>query len=199
MHVKKVKIWKGGRRKVTEAKDFGTPEQQYRRIVLAGGKPVPAEFDGKGSAMRVTRWKDADEETQKFALERTSCPVDVLLLRGWLTQDEHTACVLFAGVRKLLFGKPTPPAIDLTRASGASTPDEISIPKAERAYRYACAKLMAAGGEVFKLVEELVVHEEWPENWRHWIGMPRKQTRHWEALAMMRGMEALADWAATRK
>jgi len=199
MHVKKIKIWKGGRRKSVEAKDYGTPEQQYRRILLAGGKPVPAEFDGKGSAMRVTRWKDADEETQKLALERTSCPIDVLLLRGWLTQDEHTACVLFAGVRKILFGKPTPPAIDLTRATGGGAPEEISVPKAERAYRYACAKLMSAGGEVFKLIENVVVHEQMPSNWRHWIRMPRKDTKDCQAIAMNKGMAALTAWAASRK
>ena len=199
MHVKKIKVWKGGRRKMSEAKDYGTPEQQYRRIILAGGKPVPAEFDGTGSSRRVTRWKDADEDTQNLALERTSCPVDVMLLRGWLTQEEHSACVMFAGVRKLLFGKATPPAMDPTATTGRGMPEDLDIPRADRAYRYACAKLMACGGEVFKMIEEVVVHEQWTSNWRHWIALPRGSSKHWEALTMSKGMEALANWANTRK
>lgn len=199
MHVKKIKVWKGGRRKVTEAKDFGTPEQQYRRILLAGGKPVPAEFDGTGSSKRITRWKDADEETNKLALERTSCPIDILLLRGWLTQEEHTACVLFAGVRKLLFGKAAPPAMDLGMVTGRGLPEEHDIPKAERAYRYACAKLAACGCEIFKMVEDVVVHEQWTDGWRQWVGLPRDRSKHWEALTLSKGMKALTKWAATRK
>jgi len=199
MHIKKPKVWKGGRPKMSVAKDFGTPEQQYRRIILAGGKPVPAEMDGKGSAVRVTKWKDADEETKTLALEMTSRPLDVLFLRKWMTQDEHTACVMFAGIRKLLFGKAHPGAIDLTAVTGGGAADEADIPRAERAYRYACAKLNACGAEVFKLVEEVVVYEQFPSAWRQWVGMKRGQSKHWESLAMERGMQAMADWAATRK
>lgn len=199
MHVTKLKIWKGGRRKAPEGKDHGTPEQQYRRILLAGGRPVPAEMDGKGSNIRVTRWKDADEDTKKLALERTSCPVDVLLLRRWLSQEEHTACVMFAGVRKLLFGKALPPAMDLTAATGRSAPDEWDIPKAEHAYRYACAKLRAKGGQVFKMIEDVIVHEQWPDGWRQWIALPRDKTKHWEALTMNAGVGALTDWAENRR
>jgi hypothetical protein len=190
MHLKKIKIWKGGRRKAPEAKDYGTPEQQRRRILLAGGNPKPIE-DVNGV---VTRWVDASEDEKKHDTTLTTTPLDVLLVRGEITQDDHSACLYWLGLRKRVFGKATPEAVDLLATSGGR-PDEMedeSLGKAEAKYRSACRVLIRAGESVLTTMENILVHEQWPD-WLH-----ERRSAHWQARLTRQGIAALGRWARGR-
>ena len=89
------KINRAGRPRINrEMKDSGTPELIMKRLQSS---------------------KDPTMST---------CPIDVLLSRGDISQETHSAAVYFAGLRKRIFGKATPGAIDLLSTSHGR-PDEL--------------------------------------------------------------------------
>lgn len=199
VHIKKV--WKGGRRKPGPVeKDFGPPEQQYRRIIMAGGTPRAAAMSGVGRFARVTRWVDAGDETETEkgaaglrAPELTTCPLDVLRTRGEISLEQHNAAINFAGVRKHVFGKASPGAIDLLAVIGAAgdiVEDPKEAKKREAAYRRACEMLLSRGTLVFKITEGIIIHHEWPK----WISIPN--SKHHERLHLMTGLDTLVSWAS---
>ena len=94
---------------------------------------------------------------------RSTTPLDVCLSRGVISDEAHSAATYFNALRKLVFGKAHPPAIDLTAASRGGMPDELDTAQAEMNYRDACAAMKCQGRQALDAVENLVVHERWPD------------------------------------
>jgi hypothetical protein len=93
----------------------------------------------------------------------STTPLDVCLTRGVISDEAHAAATYFNALRKLVFGKAHPPAVDLTAASRGGLPDELDLPAAEENYRQAWASMKAVSANSFWAVENLVVHERWPK------------------------------------
>ena len=118
----------------------------------------------------------------------STCPIDVLLSRGSISQEAHSAAVYFAGLRKRVFGKATPGAIDLLATSGGR-PDELEDnDEAESKYRDACLAIKHYSRTCFDALENLVIHERWPR----WMREPNAVTRDRD-LALL-GLAALLSW-----
>ena len=111
--------------------DVGTPEQIMKRATLSPTDPT-----------------------------MSSTPLDVLKVRHIISDEAHTAAGYFAALRKMVFGKAHPSAIDLTAVSGM--PSEHDHADAERKYRDACFAMKAMSSNSLHAVENLVVHERWP-------------------------------------
>jgi hypothetical protein len=92
----------------------------------------------------------------------STTPLDVCLTRGIISDEAHSAATYFCALRKLVFGKAHPPAIDLTAASRGGLPDELDVGTAEANYRDACAAMRHQSRQALDAVENLVVHERWP-------------------------------------
>lgn len=153
------KIHKGGRPKLDRPRfDLGTPELIAKRISISLDPTL------------------------------STCPLDAMLGRRIISQEVHSAATYFLALRKIVFGKATPQAIDLLAVSGGSTPDEVDLPQAENGYREACAAMRRKGERTFWTVENILVHEVWPQ----WLTAPKSV--HWESRLCMIGLGALRDW-----
>ena len=139
--------------------DYGTPELIAKRV---GMSPTDATM--------------------------STCPLDVMLSRGTISPEAHTAAAYFVALRKLVFGKAHPAAIDLTAISQGGMPEELDLDDAERKYRDACAWIKRFGGRTFIATEDILIHQRWPE----WIAIPRSS--HWERRLVLLGMSALLGW-----
>lgn len=115
--------------------DYGTPELIAKRISLSP--------------------QDATQSTT---------PLDVAHARGLISDEAHAAGIYFNALRKLVFGKAHPPAIDLTAISSmGSTPDELDRAEAETKYREACAAMKCQSRQALDAVENVIVHERWQD------------------------------------
>lgn len=116
-------------------------------------------------------------------------PLDVLKARGVISDEAHGAASYFAALRKMVFGKAHPGAIDLTAISGAN-PDEFDRADAETKYREACAAMKAMSRGCFDEVENLVIHEHWPS----WM-KANNYGRHVQGYKRLSlGLAALLHW-----
>lgn len=111
--------------------DLGTPEQIHKRAMLSPTDPT-----------------------------LSTTPLDVLKARNIISDEAHTAASYFAALRKMVFGKAHPGAIDLTAVSGM--PNELDRADAESKYRAACGWMKQQSRASLDAVENLVVHERWP-------------------------------------
>lgn len=111
--------------------DLGTPEQIHKRAMLSPTDPT-----------------------------LSTTPLDVLKARNIISDEAHTAASYFAALRKMVFGKAHPGAIDLTAVSGM--PSELDRADAESKYRAACGWMKQQSRASLDAVENLVVHERWP-------------------------------------
>lgn len=137
--------------------DLGTPEQIHKRAMLSPTDPT-----------------------------LSTTPLDVLKSRKIISDEAHTAASYFAALRKMVFGKAHPGAIDLTAVSGM--PNELDRADAESKYRDACAAMKAMGRASLDAVENLVVHERWP-------GWLLSQSMHGTDYARFgTGVAALLGW-----
>lgn len=158
---------KRGRPKLDRPKhDYGTPELIKHRITMAP--------------------KDATLSTT---------PLDVCRSRGIISDEAYSAAICFAGLRKLVFGKAHPPAIDLTAVSRGGLPDDRVSAEDEADYREAYAALKCRGLKALDAVENLVVHERWPD----WLF--RQRGAHTSALQKHFGLgvAALLGWYRSRR
>jgi hypothetical protein len=119
---------------------------------------------------------------------QSTTPLDVLLARETISPEAHAAAAYFIGLRRKIFGKAHPGAIDLTAVSRGGMPEETDTTKAEIRYRDACAAVKRFGGRTFNATEDLLVHERWPE----WIKLPN--SAHWERRLVLLGISALLGW-----
>ena len=141
--------------------DFGTPELIAKRMAAAACDPT-----------------------------LSTTPLDILKARKIISDEAHSAATYWAALRKIVFGKAHPGAIDLTAISSASMPDEVDRAEAETKYRDACLAMKAQSRGCFDAVENLVVHEH-PPAWlktnnygRHIAGYKR----------LSQGLAALLGW-----
>lgn len=143
------------------SKDEGTPELIIKRVHLSPANPAMS-----------TR------------------PLDVLLSRDMISQEAHAAATYWLALRKIIFGKATPGAVDLLRTNGPvpEEADDKKLREWEDAYRNACLALKRQGGRTFAVTEDILVHERWPE----WIQIPR--STHWERRLLLLGIAALLGW-----
>lgn len=126
---------KRGRPRLDRPKyDFGTPELIKKRMTIAPDDPT-----------------------------RSTNPIDACAARGIISDEAHSAAIYFRALRKIVFGKAIPPAIDLNAVSSNGNPDEPDRGDAETKYREACAAMKCQSRPAFDAVENLVVHERWPE------------------------------------
>ena len=112
--------------------DLGTPELIAKRLAASPGDPTLA-----------------------------TNPLDVLKARRIISDEAYGAASYFAALRKMVFGKAHPGAMDLTAVSGAS-PEEFDSAEAEIKYRDACNAMKAMSRASLDAVENLVIHERWP-------------------------------------
>lgn len=119
----------------------------------------------------------------------STTPIDVVKSREIISEEAYGAVCYFAALRKMVFGKAHPGAIDLTAVSG-STPDEFDTAEAETKYRDACLWMKAQSPYALNAVESLVVHEHWPA----WLvsnqPIPNARDYHYFGL----GVAALLGW-----
>lgn len=121
----------------------------------------------------------------------SSCPLDALKARKMISDEAHTAAVYFAGIRKRMFGKAIPPAIDLTAITGTPQEfDDVDAARAETEYRDACYAMKAQGRLSLDAVENLVVYERWPG----WIINPTGGSQHSDQRRFTLGLAALLGW-----
>lgn len=118
-------------RPITNLLDQGTPELQRHRLRLVAS-------DGAQS----------------------TCPLDVMLARKFISSDAYAAAVHFRACRAMVFGSPHLKAVDLNEKSGECFTGNTS--EVETRYRAACAKLLAASRACLDTIENIVVHERWP-------------------------------------
>lgn len=118
----------------------------------------------------------------------STTPLDVLKARQIISDEAHGAATYFAALRKMVFGKAHPGAIDLTAISGAS-PDEFDRADAEIKYRDACNAIKAMSRASLDAVENLVIHERWP-SWLH--NEAGKVGRDYQRFSL--GIAALLGW-----
>lgn len=153
---------KRGRPRLDRPKhDYGTPELVLKRITMAP--------------------KDATMST---------CPLDVMLSKGLISPEAHGACSHFLAIRKMIFGRASPGAVDLLAVSGGR-PDELNeedAAKIERKYRHACAAVKRFGEKTMAATEDVLVHQRWPE----WIQF--RNSSHWERRLVLLGVAALLGW-----
>ncbi len=116
--------------------DTGTPELMARRLAISP--------------------RDASLAT---------APLDALKARGAeaISDEAYSAACYFAALRKLVFGKAHPQALDLTAAGRGGMPEEMDTAGAERKYRDACNYVRGQSRLAFEALENLVVHEQWPQ------------------------------------
>lgn len=150
-----------GRPKLNRPKfDEGTPELQTKRKLL-----VPRD------------------QTQ------SSCPLDALKARRIISDDAYAAASHFLACRAIMFGNPHPQAVNPLQ--GQSHPEsersDGDRAKIETRYRAACSAMQRRGRSVLDAVENVVVHERWPE-W--FFSHARSKARD----RCMEGFAALLSW-----
>lgn len=158
---------KTGRPKSTRPKhDYGTPELVLKRITMAPNDPTLA-----------------------------TTPLDALKARKQISDEAHSAAVYFNALRKMVFGKAHPSAVDLTAISAmGSAPDELDRADAEQKYRDACAAMKCQSRQALDAVENLVVHERWPTWLYEGRGTRDSGQRHFSV-----GIAALLGWYRGRE
>jgi hypothetical protein len=117
----------------------------------------------------------------------STTPLDVLKARSIISDEAHLAATYWAALRKMVFGKAHPGAIDLTAISG-SNPNEFDRADAESKYRDACAAMKAMSRASLDAVENLVIHERWPS----WL--VSKSTHGTDYMRFCVGVAALLGW-----
>jgi hypothetical protein len=117
----------------------------------------------------------------------STTPLDVLKSRSIISDETHTAATYWAALRKMVFGKAHPSAIDLTAISGSS-PTEFDRADAESKYRDACFAMKAQSLASLDAVENLVVHERWP----FWL--TSGSTHGTDYMRFCVGISALLGW-----
>lgn len=140
--------------------DFGTPELIAKRIAAS-----PAD-----TTLSTT-------------------PLDVLKARKLISDEAHGAATYFCALRKMVFGKAHPGAIDLTAVSSGS-PHEFDRADAEIKYRDACNAMKAISRASLDAVENLVVHERWPSWLLKWARGTQPRDYHHFSV----GVAALLGW-----
>lgn len=158
-----LKTSRRGRPKIDRPKiDLGTPELQAKRLAAS---PHDATL--------------------------STTPLDVIKARGIISDEAHTAATYFAALRKIVFGKAHPGAIDLTAISGiADLPDEKRSAETERLYRDACSAMKHYSRAAFDAVENLVIHERWPA----WLTARTKAQQPRDHARFTLGIAALLGW-----
>ena len=146
--------------------DFGSPELIRKRLNLVPHDPT-----------------------------QSTTPLDVAHAKGIVSDEAHSAGTYFNALRKIVFGKAHPPAIDLTATNSGGIPAEFDRAEAEAKYRDACAAMKCQGRQAFDAVETVVVHERWQE----WMfngdgGRHISAQRHFGL-----GMAALLGWYRGRQ
>ena len=86
-----------------------------------------------------------------------TAPLDALKARGpeALSDEAYSAACYFAALRKLVFGKAHPRAVDLTAVSKGGLPDELDAAGAERKYRDACNYVRGQSRLAFEALEKI--------------------------------------------
>ena len=120
----------------------------------------------------------------------STTPMDVLKSRKLISDEAHSAGSYFAALRKIVFGKAHPGAIDLTAISSVGMPHELDRADAESKYRDACKAIKAINRASLDAVENLVIHERWP-SWLSSRAVSR-QPRDYHHFSL--GLAALLGW-----
>jgi hypothetical protein len=131
--------------------------------------------------------------TPMDATQSTS-PLDALRAKGLLSDEAYTAACYFGALRKLVFGRAHPRAMDLTAVSRGGVPVELDVATAERKYRDACAAVHGHGRPALDALENVVVHERWPVWMFSGRGKRAPEQRHFEV-----GAAALLGWYRGRR
>lgn len=173
MSRKRLRIRKGGRPKSPPKpkEDLGTNELRSKRMQIVGTKP---------------------NDVRDMTL--STCPIDVLLARRMISEEAHQAAHFFAALRKIVFGKAHPGAVDILAITGGR-PEESDSARAEFLYREACTAMKLASRQAFDAVENLVVHERYPE----WMGSGKRGPRISSRRHFGLGMAALLAWQKGRE
>lgn len=161
----KMRINKGGRpRQNRSSRDLGTPELIAKRIGASPSDPT-----------------------------MSTCPIDILLSRGIISPEAHDAAVYWGSLRKMVFGKALPPAVDLLQITNASSPQEFDRGEAEMRYREAAKMVQSYSRQSFTALENIVVYERTPD-WLDSLGRHPAQREHF-----MTALGALLAWKRNTK
>lgn len=149
--------------------DYGTPESIAKRAAI-----VSVKTKGK-----ITLLDPA----------LSTCPLDALKAKGLVSNEAHAAASHFLACRAITFGSPHPSAVNLLQGQsvGGGERDDGDKAKIERRYRAACAAMHKRGRAVLDAIENLVVHERWPE-WLFSHARSKSKDR------CMEGFAALLSW-----
>lgn len=162
--VKRIKIHKGGRPKSNRSeKDYGTAELIAKRAFIAQGDPT-----------------------------LSTCPLDALLSRGFISTEAHTAAVHFRSCRQIVFGSPHPQAVDLNLISGSGA--EYDEERAEAQYRDACSALKSISRRLFDIIDNIVIHERFPA----WFSTPGRGDQ-WDRARTGHAFGVLLAWYTGRQ
>jgi len=129
--------------------DLGTPELVHKRALMAGPPRVTTGSDGKNKKVEPD-------------MTMTTRPIDVLKENGTISEEAHQAAERFAALRKKIFGKASPGAIDIGAVSRGRPDEDDDTAEAEAKYREACLAIKHYSRSVFDAVENLVIHDRWP-------------------------------------
>lgn len=160
MHMKRLRINKGGRPRVLREHDYGTPEAIAKRAAIS-----PADHT------------------------KANCPLDTLLSRKIISQEAHDAADYWAALRAIVFGSAHVSASDLLQITSGGGSDAMDRSEAEAGYRLASSLMLAKSRQVFDAVENLVVHQRWPQ-WMFEYGISRNIQREKTLL----GIAVLTGW-----
>ena len=120
----------------------------------------------------------------------STTPLDVLKARQIISDEAHGAATYFAALRKIVFGKAHPGAIDLTAISSVGNPYELDRGDAETKYRDACAAVKAISRASLDALENLVIHERWPS----WLVARTRSAQPRDYQHFSTGLAALLGW-----
>lgn len=137
-------------------RDYGTPELRLKRLSISADDPTLS-----------TR------------------PMDVLLARRLISEDEHAAGARFLAYRIAIYGKPHVKSREFDRIRGPRVDNDDS--GIHQSYANACDLLAKEGRKVFDAIQQLVIYEIWP------LWLLNKEV-HEDRSLVKRGFEVLAEW-----
>lgn len=142
--------------KLREAKIGPTPELEAKRALIATSPDPKANHNRNGDATLST------------------CPLDALLARGFITEQQHQAGESYARLYRIVNGKGMPKVMDSGGPGGEIS--EAVLIRAKETYLLAASALLAVSRRVKDAVDNATVFERWPNSL---TGVkPRPSDRH---------------------
>lgn len=122
------------------------------------------------------------ELQQKRRLQLTQEPLDVLLRRGEINENEHRAGMHFRWLYTLCHGAPLPSAYDPGNASSTTAREDDDLWRAEREADYRAAALILQSSHLLRAVQNCCLYHESPPDAQYCARLKRgleKLVKYW--------------------